>query len=310
MKSASSLPVLLIPVYRGGFFFQEAVGSIKPCLAWFSRVIISLNGADTTEDRVTASQLAPLCQLHILETKRELTSIQHAIFIANQLGSRLGLEKKSQVFTLCHDDLLSLEGFQALNQDDWKTTDPHRISLGDYIVFNDGEPSSRGIQKTSFENSQADNRQRPQSHFLAMQNQGIDPFTNVSGMRMTLAVFYSTMQYYQYTGARIGIRAEYAYLTNRDIRSIVNHSPPLVLIRAHPNSEGAKITYRDFIPGELRYLCWLWINCKTLHDFRELQKGRYGLQTLLWLSCKNLQHRYYDLLGMLRQLVLKIGIPK
>jgi hypothetical protein len=303
-------PSLVVPVFRGGEFFQEAVDSIKPCLPWFSRVIISLNGADTTQDRATAMQLAPLCQLHILETKRDLTSVQHGVFIANQLVSRLGLEKKSQVFTLCHDDLLSLEGFQALNQEDWKQPDPHMISLGDYIVFNDGEPSSHGTYKTSFENSQVEGRQRPQSFFLEMQNQGIDPFTNVSGMQMTIAVIRSTLRYFKCTGARIGIRAEYAYISNREVRTIVNHNPPLVIIRAHAQSEGAKITYGDFIPGELRYLCWLWLNCKSLHEFQELQKGRYGLKSLLWLSSKTLQHRYYDLLGFLRQLAARLGLRK
>lgn len=302
-------PSLLVPVFRGGSFFQEAVVSIKPCLGWFSRCIISLNGAETSEDRSTAMQLSPLCELIILDTKRDLTSVQHGMFIVNQLISTLKLDMNSQIFTLCHDDMLSLTGFQALDLGDWCRLDPHSISLGDYLIFKDGEPASTVVHKTSFDQrSKERTRRRTQAYFLNMQNCGIDPFTNISGMRMTLAIMKSTLKYYRYTGARIGIRMEYSYISNRRIESIVNHNPPLVVIRTHPKSEGALISYKDFIPGELRYLCWLWLNCKSVHQLRGLCRGRYNFKTFLWLSRKTLEHRYYDFLGFLRSLLVRLGL--
>lgn len=303
-----TLPWLLVPVFRGGSFFQEAVDSIKPCLPWFSGCIISLNGTETAHDRETAMQLAPLCKLHILATGKELTSVQHAFFIVKQIGSRLRLDILTEIFSLCHDDLLSIEGFKSLDQEDWSRQDPFTISLGDYLVFKDGEPIGSSVHKTSFEDQKSKTRKRPQSHFLQMQISGIDPFTNVSGMRMTVAVLSSTLSFYKYTGSRVGLRMEYAYICNRAVDSIINYDPPLVFIRSHPQSEGAKATYRDFIPGELRYLCWLWINCKTLQDLQALQKGRFNLRAFLWLTNRTIQHRYYDSLGLLRGAAVSLGL--
>ena len=307
MNKPAELPVLLIPVYRGGAFFREAVNSIKPCLPWFRSCVISINGKDATEDRRCASSLAPLCQLTVLETGRDINAMEHIYYIADQLAFGLGFSKSTQIFILCHDDLLAFQSFQSLDMADWRGYGMRTISLGDYISFQDGESPGSGICKSSFPGANQSHKISRSSFFL-MQNTDKDPFTNISGMRMSLDILLTTLQFYHWTGSRSGMRMEYALTTNKRVQTVINHCPPLVKIRSHPNSEGSIRNYKEFIASELRYALWLWLNCTSLIDFKTLLKGRFNIKKIIWLTMTTLKHRYYEQLGNLRSMAIKAGL--
>lgn len=310
MNKQAELPVLLIPVYRGGSFFREAVNSIKPCLPWFRSCVISINGKDATEDRRCASSLAPLCQLTVLETGRDINAMEHIYYIANQLTFGLGFSKSTQLFIFCHDDLLAFQSFQSLDMAHWHGHGMRTISLGDYITFKDGESPNTGTGKSSFPGVSQSHR-ISRSSFFVMQNSGADPFTNISGMRMSLDVLVTTLQFYRWTGSRSGMRIEYALATNKRVQTIINHCPPLVKIRSHPNSEGSIRNYSEFIASELRYAIWLWLNCTSFTDFKALLKGRFNIKNVIRLTVMTLKHRYYEQLGKLRSMAIKLGLrPK
>jgi len=308
MNKSADLPVLLIPVYRGGAFFREAVASIKPCLPWFRSCVVSINGKDATEDRQCATSLATLCNLTILETGRDIGPLDHASYILNQLIFKLGYNKATQLFIFYHDDLLSYQAFQSLDMADWSGLDNRTISLGDYISFVDGESPNAGSHKSSLLPGEHQSHRISRSSFFLMQNTGNDPFTNASGMRMSLDIFMTTLQFYRWTGSRSGMRWEYALTTNKRVQTVINYCPPLVKIRSHPNSEGAIRNYNEFIASELRYALWLWLNCTSLADFKALLKGRFNFKRIVWLSETSLKHRYYELLGNLRTMAIKAGL--
>lgn len=266
-------PVLVIPVFRGGEFFREAIESIIPCLPWFSQCVISLNGVDTEEDKKTALRLKEHCQLTLLQTGRMLTSTQHGLYIAKAMTPKLRLGRKAQIFILCHDDLLSIEGFKQLDMEEWQSFGSDCVSLGDYWVFNDSNRFEAAAHRSSFAASKT-TQKRSRQVFFDMQNTGVDPFTNVSGMRMSIDAFAKTLRYFVRTGSRTGMRMEYAYVLNKTVSSVISYSPPLVRIRSHPNSEGAQTSYADFFPSELRYLLWMWLNCRTPREIREISRGR------------------------------------
>jgi len=301
------LPILLIPVYQGGRLFGEAVDSVMPCLSWFSRVIISLNGLNVDDDRATALRLMDLCNLEILETQMNLSAPSHADFIYSQLSDKLQLPLDTQIFILCHDDLLSKDGFKALKMDFWQSFRSDWVSLGDYYAFSGTSPVSRFRHESWFARYDQ-SIIRPQSAFLSTQYQRHDdPFTNVSGMCASLAVLRSTTRFFALTGSRSGMRFEYSLIVNKRVNHVVNFRPPLVCVRERADSEGAMVTRRDFVASELRYAIWIWINCKSVAGVGSLLRGQYGIRGLLWLIRVCLLHRYYDFLGLARSILVRIG---
>jgi hypothetical protein len=297
-----------MPVYNGGQMFKEAIHSVLPCLPWFSRVIISLNGKETHGDHAIALELADDCDLTILETEEILTSVQHLQFIVNHLNQKMLLAPDSQLFVLCHDDLLHRPGFERLDQEQWKAWRPDCISLGDYLVFREESWIASPRHECWF--ARYDTlTSRPKSAFLKTQHQRHDdPFTNLSGMRLSLAVLSSTIHYFSRTGSKTGMRLEYSLIVNRHIQEVINFEPPLVCIREHSGSVGARVTRRDFAASELRYAIWMWMNCESVSSLKQLLQGQYGFTGLLKLVQICLLHRYYEFLGWTRSWLIKGGV--
>ena len=308
MLISKSLPILLIPVYKGGDLFSQAVDSVIPCLPWFSGVIVSLNGTDTSDDHASALRLADLCHLTVLQTRKNLSPLRHVRFILKQCFKRLGLTSSDQIFFLCHDDLLCKKGFDALDYESWLNFRSDWVSLGDYKVFGNGTSLDLARHESWF--SRYDFLCiRPQEEFMKTQyTRQDDPFTNASGMRMGLGVISSISRYFVATGSKSGMRFEYSIIVSKRVSHVVNFFPPLVCIRERPDSEGAIVTRSDFTASELRYAIWIWINCKSYSQMQAVLRGQYGIKGLLWLTRLVLLHRYYELQGRIRSMLVTIGL--
>jgi len=304
----TALPILLLPVYRGGQMFREAIQSIQPCLPWFDSVVISLNGENVDEDETTALELNQLCRLTILSTRRNFTSVQHLQFISRQLNKTIRLAPDTPLFILCHDDLLHRPGFERLDQKQWREWGSNCISLGDYLVFGQTSSSASPRHESWFARYDALNS-RPKSAFLMTQYQRHDdPFTNLSGMRLSLGVLRSTVRYFSITRSRSGMRMEYSLIVNKAIQNVINFDPPLVCVREHSGSVGANVSRRDFAASELRYAIWIWLNCRSIPSWKLLLQGQYGVSGLFRLIQIFSLHRYYDLLGRIRSWMARRGM--
>jgi hypothetical protein len=296
-----------MPVYRGGALFKEAIHSVRPCLPWFERVVVSLNGDDTREDHSTATELANECNLTILQTKETLTPVKHLQFIVDQLHKRK-LSADTQLFILCHDDLLNKSGFDQLDQEQWQSWTSNCISLGDYLVFGQESSPEMGRYECWFDRYDTVTR-RPRSSFLLTQYQRHDdPFTNFSGMRLSVAVMSSTIHFFAQTGSKTGMRLEYSLIVNKRIQNVVNFEPPLVCVRERNDSAGARVTRKDFAASELRYAMWMWLNCQSIASAKQLAQGQYGVSGLFNLVRICLMHRYYELLGWMRSRLVRANV--
>ncbi|MEB3354275.1 MAG: hypothetical protein VKM34_08580 [Cyanobacteriota bacterium] len=312
MAVEGSLPILLIPVYRGGRFFEQAFDSIVPCLQWFDRCIVSLNGMETDADRVTAHRLGDFCDLQILETHRILNPVQHLLFIANALTKRLGLDVDAQLFILCHDDLLRRSSFEELDEQAWRGFRSDMVGFGDFYTFTNDDPPGLVYQESWFSRTGRIGPQ-PRSDFVKTQcayKRQHDPFTNLSGVRVSVGVFHSTLRYFALTGSRTGMRIEYSLIINRRIRSLLNYVPPLVCVRVRYDSAGALTTRKDFVASELRYAIWLWLNTRTVDECRQLFAGDYSPRGVWLLMNVVLLHRYYEFQGSLKSFLVRIGVLK
>jgi hypothetical protein len=308
MSTKKKLPILLIPVYKGGQLFSEAIDSIIPCLPWFDQVIISLNGVDVWDDKATALRLVDRCRLTILATNRTLSAVRHLRFILKQCFKSLRLTSSDQIFLLCHDDLLCKKGFDALDYESWLNFCSDWVSLGDYKAFSNGTSLDLARHESWF--SRYDSLCiRPQEEFMKTQyTRHDDPFTNASGMRMGLGVISSISRYFVATGSKSGMRFEYSIIVSKRVSHVVNFFPPLVCIRERPDSEGAIVTRSDFAASELRYAIWIWINCKSYSQMQVVLRGQYGIKGLLWLTRLVLLHRYYELQGRIRSKLVTIAL--
>jgi len=201
MSIGKSLPILLIPVYKGGDFFSQAVDSVIPCLPWFSRVIIGLDGADISDDQISTLRLARICDLTVLQTRKSLTSARHLRFIANQYFKSLGVTSCAHVFMLCHDDIMHEKGFDGLDYESWLNFRSDWVSLGDYKVFSNGASPDLARHESWF--SRYDSLcMRPQKEFTKTQyTRHDDSFANASGMRMSLSSLSSISRYFVATGS-------------------------------------------------------------------------------------------------------------
>ena len=297
-----------MPVYNGGQMFKEAIHSALPCLPWFSRVIISLNGNETHGDRAIALELAGHCDLTILETRRILNPVKHLLFIAKYLSRKMQLAPDSQLFALCHDDLLYRPGFEHLDQKQWEAWGPDYISLGDYLVFEDDTSLEKHQNECWFARYDSLTSRSKQAFLMTQYQRNDDPFTNFSGMRFSLSLLNRTIRFFSITGSNTGMRLEYSLIVNRRVKEIKNFSPPLVAVREHHCSAGARVTRKDFTASELRYGAWIWINCESLISLKQIYQGQYGPKNMAKLARIILLHRCYEFLGWARSLLVRGGL--
>jgi len=267
----SYMPVLLVVVYHGGKYFRECVESIKPCVQYFSSSIISINGSEPDEDLQAASQIALLLSTSIFVTGKELTSVEHANSIQRQLQNLPNSDQ--HIFVLCHDDLLVYDSFRYLKRDSWLRTDPS-LSLGNYNVFHENGDVSH---KSAFcDNTSA----HPTADRAQWRDSLCNPrstYTNVSGMRMPSQVLIDAVKYMVRTRSENGLRAEYIYAAHHHIDVLYCYNPPLVAIREHSASEGANKSHIQYHGSELRYIIWLFINCRSCDEIGKLLLSEFGL---------------------------------
>jgi hypothetical protein len=96
-------------------------------------------------------------------------------------------------------------------------------------------------------------------------------------MRMPSQVLIEAVKYQIRTRSEKGLRHEYICAAHHLIDALYCHNPPLVAIREHSASEGANKTNLQYHGSELRFIIWLFINCRSFDEIRKLLGSKFGL---------------------------------
>jgi len=270
-EAISTKPVLLVVAYRGGNYFKECVESVKPCVQYFSSSIIFINGSEPEDDLHTASAITPLLKTSIFATGKDFSAIEHSNLIQRQL--HILLDPGQHIFVLCHDDRLVHDSFCDLKPDDWLRNDPS-LSLGNYAVFND---NGHVRYESAFHDRTSTQPTANRAQWRDSLGNARSRYTNASGMRMPSQVLIEAAKYQVRTRSEKGLRSEYICAAHHLIDVLYYHNPPLVAIREHSASEGANKTNLQYHGSELRYIIWLFINCRSFDEIRKLLRSNFGL---------------------------------
>ena len=104
-------PVLVLPVYKGGERFLRCLRSLDVAHLYFAAIVISVNSKSGSADLQHAIdfQASAGLPVEVLNTQRELSSMDHTRFWANELR-RFGLPPEQMIMWIGHDDELDPDG--------------------------------------------------------------------------------------------------------------------------------------------------------------------------------------------------------
>ena len=244
-------PVLLIPVFRGGAFFDDCLASIIGKESDFEQIVISINGGlqERSIDRkaVFSSDLAK-DNLVVFETNKSLSTQGHSRFILRQLRL-IGMKSEAQVMNLFHDDwLLRSPGVDLVDSEtvvagDWeKTEKPSPVSAV--------EGSSQSVKDWLWSSGRK------------------QIFVNGSGMISTLGAREEASKILSLFNT--GVRYEHLLITHRTVKTVKSSSPALVRIRVHEAQDGSNQTAFQALRGDLAFCIWLIIQGRFL-SWKELR---------------------------------------
>jgi hypothetical protein len=274
-------PVLILPVYKGGLLFRRCLASITPCQDLFSKICISLNGADNQFDVQSVCNAGLLSEkLLLLRTCRDLPPAVHLSWLSSKLSREFTHD--NQVMLLAHDDELIEEPlrnwFRLRNM-----YNSNVAWIGDYETFSadtnklSDDTASRPVTCAEYQTplSLVDwlehNENSPNKHV----------WTNMSGICVPFIVFLDLTRYWRWTFARVGARFEYMLVSHRAVQGILGVQQPVVRIHLHSGQAGRNVPPIEYLRDELRYCTWLLLNCKTKEDFFWITKSSWGVKRIV-----------------------------
>lgn len=261
--------ILVIPVYKGGRFFEECLESLRGAIDCFQRIVISFNGPEAEGDHAAfvKSRIGESGKVDCLFPFGNLGSVEHTAFIHERLSGQW--RGDTPVFLLAHDDLI--EGGALRRFVSTAPLDGSSFYLGDWISFEDGASSGEerhsalpeGCLSLGIGAWLSYNWSRPSRHV----------YTNMSGMIASLETLRQVAAWYRMTGSTTGARYEYCMATARQHQRIQRSPEPLVKVRHHAGQEGRRIDGLSAMSDELRYRIWMLFNLRG-GDF--LEHGLWG----------------------------------
>jgi hypothetical protein len=107
-------PILVTMVWRGGARLERCLRSIAASKQHFSRVLVSVTSAETSEDMRLARAFArEQPGVEVICTGSELPTMQHQAFWVDHL-ERTGAQPSDWVYWLSYDDEVRLTGIEAI----------------------------------------------------------------------------------------------------------------------------------------------------------------------------------------------------
>lgn len=266
---------LILPVFNGGERFKRALKSVEGCVKFFHTITISINGKDNALDTISVlkSSLINNSKLILLKTGEDMTPVEHAIWIRQNLKSKLKLS--DNIMFLAHDDELIHSSFAL-----WYNTLYVEYSdtswIGNYQVVKENPADMKGstpvIKKVLLE--ELDSLKLSVSSWLEYLDSTPDKyvFTNMSGMVFPVKTYFDFIKFERYTNGNKGARMEYMLLTHYMIKNISSVHKPLIRIYEHSMQEGKNLSNISLHSDEIRYHLWMFIN------FIRMRKAKYIFQ--------------------------------
>ena len=268
-----SAPILIIPVYRGGTLLARCLKTVKAAGHCFCRVVISLNGDLSGEDKsIVVSELGSCQNILVLETPHTLNPVAHLAWIADQLHDT---PRTQRVLLLAHDD--ELEADAVLDWCNSLEERPRNLAwIGPYrVVFNE----THTAVISSAPSSSLYPLMPPQEWLRKYSpTPRCTVFTNMSGMSVELGVLTHVMRYCQRTHGRKGLRFEVMLLTHASVEGVVEHVRPLAVIHEHAGQEGKNVLRSDWYSDEIRCSIWLLGNATGVGNFLRMLLGPWGMR--------------------------------
>jgi len=269
---------ILIPVYKGGSLFLGALNSALTKCPPSSRIFISFNGeSDDDYARYLAYQktIQLRNEVFVNRTNAELPAIQHAMNMKTWLGKHLS--DRDKIMFLCHDDEILAEIPQE--------SLPDVIEHEDCVTFpewhlHDVSGNFIEIKKISEINLNQDIED-----FIFDTFRAGDIYTNLSGI---VCNFRSLKKYCRWLKIKkTGARMEFMLATASHVQKIRCENNIKVKIRKSPESDGSKITIKNYYYDEMNFIIWLLTNFRIV-KYNNLKSSLYRffeLYKMYKISC-------------------------
>jgi len=244
-KSFSELS-LVIPVYRGGDLFMDAIRSVERSGIQFDNMIVSFNSNEGEDYRVFqhAYDVGDLTYKYtVFSTETEMNGIDHGKFIVNKLKEMIPHE--SLIFFLAHDDRIIYQPNCKKIENFYTCLDSSSVYFPSYSCCK-VEDYSKLTEVNENEESMT-----PEVFFWRTQKENVP--TSMSGMIVPLAAWEESLEVMTMSGS--GARFEHLVAISRKVKQIHFHRCVKTLIASRSDSDAAYLTLLQHRWASIYYLC-------------------------------------------------------
>ena len=217
---------LIIQVYCGGVYWQEAWRSVQSCLDCFENVYVSINYSEIQEQDIAVLTGADPSKVHWIWHENYMTAKEHGIKIYQWLVS---LQLQGHLLLLCHDDLLLRDGIEELLSLPDNESD---AVFGSFVFFDQGS-KSRSIGARQFSLASGEAWSNVTFARFLFDNRCM---ISVSGIVLSVAAYTKNMP--RIFALKHGCGSEVLLMINPDVKQIRQSRNPSVKIRLRSGSEG------------------------------------------------------------------------
>jgi len=258
---------VIMPVYRGGEYWESALASLANARHLFGEVLFSIDGPTRQELSLELnSEFGSDLIDHVLLTPAPMTAMEHILWMVDQQPI-VGWNDDQLVTILAEDDLICAEtlqeGLEAVKANE------HSLLFGSWIEHT---PNLDADGRDGHGNNRVriySERQIAQQ--LAKWVKGSE-VTTISGMTFELRVLRRYLQLVLDLGGDepllCGIRMEYFLATQPTVKTLVRCSQPITQIQIHERQEGRIVAKGDRTQDETLYQLWLLLRRQKMR-YRE-----------------------------------------
>jgi hypothetical protein len=244
-KKSSSKLYLVVPVFKGGTIFLEALKSAENCGIIFDEMIISFNEAgdqdfQTFKDACSTATLSGTYT--VWRTRKAMDSLNHGRFMIENMKVSSALNVL--VFFLAHDDRILAQPQTDSMQRFFSSLDPSSVYFPSYSCCKVED------YNTITEVIEYDELITSEEFFWRTQRQNIP--TSMSGMVVPLSAWDDAIRILLKSGT--GARFEHFLATAQHVKWVRFHMFIRTLIVSRPDSDAAYLTLRQHRRASLYYV--------------------------------------------------------
>jgi hypothetical protein len=245
LKKNSSELTLVVPVYRGGLMFIEALRSAEQSQMEFKKIVVSFNEVND-KDFQTFHNACLIGVLNfpytVFRTNKEMRAHEHGRFIVDKL--KISTPMDAMILFLAHDDRIIVQPSTKAHKLFYSTLQSDAVYFPSYSCCR-----IEDIEKiiVVIEHEEVIS---PEVFFWRTQKQNLS--TNMSGMIVPLGAWDEALKTLVLAGS--GARFEHLLAIARPINHIRFHKFMKTLIVERPGSDAATLTLLDHRRASLYYL--------------------------------------------------------